>query len=712
VGSEIATEFAGGGLDSSMDISVDQSSPEASGAEGATGASEGLSVEPTAAPIEAEVGESLELAGSPAGSSAEGETVARSEKGGQFDIFGGQGGTGGGTTDAMKAITPLLEGMLQPGSKASLPAGMGDLARTLTPMIPGMAPLSPMIQAMASGVQTSTFTDMGPSGVMGVMAQGVPGLGDLVNVVESGLANVAGEGQGLGRGSLPEGSDTIGWIMQAVPGLAQLTSAFRGALAQQSGTGSGPTPGPATSEKSEAMTAGSQDRIMGLDVNQVVSSGIAQVGGPTTGAAAHGTSPMGRGVVDLLDTAMPGFSDFTRLVQDSQSGSVGLGHGQTQGSNQQQTGNQGMGFFQSLAQSGAVSGLRPDLVLHRTEGEGEQQGGEKKGWFDSVVDWGVNKVAEGTKMASDLTKGIPVLEQVTDAAGWIQNQSAQFTGGLLKGAGDMVGGLWNMASHIPGPAGTSMKMISNAIDVVQGNKSFGAAVNDTLNPMKSMEDDAKFWGGMGKGLFAMAEHLPGPIPFMPNPLKMAHNAYDVIAGNKTMSQALGSLNPLSSAAEDMQFWKQAGGAFLKPYTEAWKQGKYAEVLGRATFDIGSLFIGAGEVGAAGKVGEGARVLGEVGKTGEVLNTVTKVEEGVNIASKVEESGEANFGYNALTGEYVDMIKAGIIDPTKVSRCALQNAASVAGLMLTTEVMITELPEEKKEPAGGHAGHNHGMEGMY
>ena len=47
-----------------------------------------------------------------------------------------------------------------------------------------------------------------------------------------------------------------------------------------------------------------------------------------------------------------------------------------------------------------------------------------------------------------------------------------------------------------------------------------------------------------------------------------------------------------------------------------------------------------------------------------------------------------------------MIKAGIIDPTKVSRTALQNAASVAGLMLTTEVMITEIPEEKKEPAGG------------
>jgi len=84
-----------------------------------------------------------------------------------------------------------------------------------------------------------------------------------------------------------------------------------------------------------------------------------------------------------------------------------------------------------------------------------------------------------------------------------------------------------------------------------------------------------------------------------------------------------------------------------------------------------------------------------------------------VVGKVREDKNATSGYNAATDEYVDMIKAGIIDPTKVSRCALQNAASVAGLMLTTEVMITELPEEKKEPAaGGGHGHSHGMEGMY
>jgi chaperonin GroEL len=83
-----------------------------------------------------------------------------------------------------------------------------------------------------------------------------------------------------------------------------------------------------------------------------------------------------------------------------------------------------------------------------------------------------------------------------------------------------------------------------------------------------------------------------------------------------------------------------------------------------------------------------------------------------VVGKVREDKNVNSGYDAAKDEYVDMIKAGIIDPTKVSRTALQNAASVAGLMLTTEVMITEIPEEKKEPMGGGHGHSHGMEGMY
>src|SRR6202000_2527026 len=60
------------------------------------------------------------------------------------------------------------------------------------------------------------------------------------------------------------------------------------------------------------------------------------------------------------------------------------------------------------------------------------------------------------------------------------------------------------------------------------------------------------------------------------------------------------------------------------------------------------------------------------------------EEGAVVVGKILENKDANFGYNASTGEYEDLVKAGVIDPTKVTRTALQNAASIAGLMLTTE----------------------------
>ncbi len=84
------------------------------------------------------------------------------------------------------------------------------------------------------------------------------------------------------------------------------------------------------------------------------------------------------------------------------------------------------------------------------------------------------------------------------------------------------------------------------------------------------------------------------------------------------------------------------------------------------------------------------------------------DEGATVVQNVK-SKKGTVGYNAETGEYEDLLKAGIIDPTKVTRCALQNAASIAGLLLTTEVLVAELPEpEKKAPAPGAGG----MEDMY
>ncbi len=61
-------------------------------------------------------------------------------------------------------------------------------------------------------------------------------------------------------------------------------------------------------------------------------------------------------------------------------------------------------------------------------------------------------------------------------------------------------------------------------------------------------------------------------------------------------------------------------------------------------------------------------------------------------------GTGNYGYNAASGEYGNMLEMGILDPTKVVRIALQNAASIAGLMITTEAMVSELPKDEK-PAG-------------
>ena len=86
------------------------------------------------------------------------------------------------------------------------------------------------------------------------------------------------------------------------------------------------------------------------------------------------------------------------------------------------------------------------------------------------------------------------------------------------------------------------------------------------------------------------------------------------------------------------------------------------------------------------------------------------EEGAVILGKVLDSKEPNYGFNAFSNEYEDLVKAGVLDPTKVVRTALQNAGSIASLMLTTEALVAEIPEKKEAPAPG--GHGGGMGDMY
>jgi chaperonin GroEL len=85
-------------------------------------------------------------------------------------------------------------------------------------------------------------------------------------------------------------------------------------------------------------------------------------------------------------------------------------------------------------------------------------------------------------------------------------------------------------------------------------------------------------------------------------------------------------------------------------------------------------------------------------------------DGEVVVNRVRQMKGKNDGYNADKDEYGDLMAAGIIDPAKVVKTALTNGASVAALLLTTDSLVTEIPKDEEEPAGGH-GHDHGMGGM-
>jgi chaperonin GroEL len=87
-------------------------------------------------------------------------------------------------------------------------------------------------------------------------------------------------------------------------------------------------------------------------------------------------------------------------------------------------------------------------------------------------------------------------------------------------------------------------------------------------------------------------------------------------------------------------------------------------------------------------------------------------EGALVVGRARESKDDTFGFNAETGEFTDLVKAGVIDPAKVTRLALQNAASIVSLMLTTEVLIADYKSEEKAVAAGGGGYGGGMGGSY
>ncbi|MEM7147106.1 MAG: chaperonin GroEL [Verrucomicrobiota bacterium] len=116
----------------------------------------------------------------------------------------------------------------------------------------------------------------------------------------------------------------------------------------------------------------------------------------------------------------------------------------------------------------------------------------------------------------------------------------------------------------------------------------------------------------------------------------------------------------------------------------------------------------GDLGLEGDEATGAEIIAKAIEQPLATLAANAGREGSLIVEHVKNE-KGNNGYNVATGEYEDLVAAGVVDPTKVTRSALQNAASIAGLLLTTECLITDIPE-KEEPAGDHH-HDHGMGGM-
>ncbi|MFD0892522.1 chaperonin GroEL [Luteolibacter ambystomatis] len=112
----------------------------------------------------------------------------------------------------------------------------------------------------------------------------------------------------------------------------------------------------------------------------------------------------------------------------------------------------------------------------------------------------------------------------------------------------------------------------------------------------------------------------------------------------------------------------------------------------------------GNLGLKGDEATGAEIIARAVEAPLRQLAANAGREGALIVSRVKGGAE---GYNVATDTYEDLIASGVVDPTKVTRSALQNAASIAGLLLTTEALITEKPEKKEAAAGGH-GHDHGM----
>jgi chaperonin GroEL len=129
------------------------------------------------------------------------------------------------------------------------------------------------------------------------------------------------------------------------------------------------------------------------------------------------------------------------------------------------------------------------------------------------------------------------------------------------------------------------------------------------------------------------------------------------------------------------------------------------VVGGGAALVQAAAVLANDLGRTGDEAAGVRLVASALRTPVYWIAENAGASGAVVATHVAEQSDGH-GYDARTGEYVDLVAAGIVDPVKVTRSALQNAASIAGMLLSTDVLVADKPEPKEPPAGGH-GHGHG-----
>ena len=197
---------------------------------------------------------------------------------------------------------------------------------------------------------------------------------------------------------------------------------------------------------------------------------------------------------------------------------------------------------------------------------GMVQQGQKR--YNSFIESAEDTAGGLLHGAADMVKDVPVIGGMAGSAANIAEQFIQFEGGAAKGAVGTMAGLANMA----------------------------------LNPVDT-----------AKGLGEIGRHLPY-TPGVGLPTKTSGAGIGVLTGDKKPGEAFDEAFGEKGVNEDLAFWKQLGGRFLEPYGESASKGKYAEVGGRAAWDIASLVLGLGELSEGSQGSKGARTAGEVPST--------------------------------------------------------------------------------------------------